>query len=231
MSPRPRRAAEVDVAVQHVDAGEVVRDGEEVLDRPDLRGALGALLHFGPGSAVAVLREFFDLMHGERAARHRAVAAAERTRPRAVGGDAAVPDGAVRRVPGVSDEGADRVARAPDGAGAPAVGNHRGGVGESSGEAAVVVAGGAHVAARHAVGDHERSGDVADEAADVALAVDMAVGAAIREAGVPFVGTDEAAGERIGHGHVTRCGAAEEGRAVGAVTDVTDEAARLPVTC
>ena len=51
---RPRRAVEVDVAVLHVDAGEVVRDGDEVLDRPDDRGTVEVLFHFRPGRAGEV---------------------------------------------------------------------------------------------------------------------------------------------------------------------------------
>ena len=158
---RNRRAFKVDVLRQHVDAGEVVRDGEELLGSRNRSGVFHVQLHLRP-----VGGEHVDLRGGERAAGHVGVAAAERTWSRAVGVDAAVLDRAVAAQ--VTDERADGAARAPDGAGAPAVLDGRGVVVEIADEAAVVRAGGAHVAARDAVGDRHRRVDVADEAADAA---------------------------------------------------------------
>ena len=79
----------------------------------------------------------------------------------------------------VADERADIAARAPHGAGAPAAVDYRIVVGEPPDEAAVVAGGGAHVAARHAVGDHGWRIDVANEAAHHAGTAHEAVRTAV----------------------------------------------------
>ena len=116
-----------------------------------------------------------DLRQGEPAARDGRAVPAEQAEPVGVCRNRAVRD---RAALPIANERANITARAPHGARTPAVVDCRRGVGEPPYEAAVVAAGGAHVAARHAVGDCGRNVDVADEAADEAIAANEAVRAA-----------------------------------------------------
>ena len=125
----------------------------------------------------------------------------------------------------VADERPNVAARAPHGTGAPAVADRRVIVGEPPDEAAVVAGGGAHVAARHAVGDHGWRIDVANEAARHAGTADEAVRTAVYDSiDRAAAGTcpDQASGVGVGRRNLDRRDAVADDRSA---RDASNESA------